>query len=477
MMNKMRTNLSGHKQVGKTLIPPFAQLPRMTRVSWQNERLPDMLWSIVIAGSLERERALCAFRRLANAICEDPSDGDIRLTGLARLNEEQFSRYIGAIIEDPAAQNALRSMLVLDTLPGRSAWISLLGEGLSDTESWNILMDSVGKSLWHQSETATDCRWIRVVAMMASGMFHDPCAEEYLQYPNLGDQKKVRPMIRANELTLDPMFGDNTDSLKWAEIFWRDCLHRTECLVASSVESKIETEIGSTIDKIQEVWDSLGEHFINTTATTATDAKHDAVFGIAFYSLSILHDLFGIGNNQKIMSRLGLRAILECLITIKYLVIKDNEMLWKTYRVYGSGQAKLAFLKLKDLDPPPKFISLEDLDLLINEDFWDEFLEINLGHWENSNLIRMSKDAMAKDLYDKYYPWTSAFMHGNWGAIRDSVFETCLNPLHRLHRVPRRECRCLPDVIPDACRLVDMILDALEQCYKPFALRVSLTKQ
>src|SRR5215208_8280936 len=63
-----------------------------------------------------------------------------------------------------------------------------------------------------------------------------------------------------------------------------------------------------------------------------------------------------------------------------------------------------------------------------------------------------------KDEYDRYYGWASAFSHGHWGAVRDSVLQTCQNPLHRLHRIPRATRRTLEDDVHDACRLVDQVL-------------------
>lgn len=91
----------------------------------------------------------------------------------------------------------------------------------------------------------------------------------------------------------------------------------------------------------------------------------------------------------------------------------------------------------------------------------------------------MSEDAGVKDFYDRYYAWryyawTSTFSHGHWGALRDTVFDTCGNPLHRLHRIPRATPRPLPDVVPDAALCLDRILEAVSQCYPDFPSRVSL---
>ena len=128
------------------------------------------------------------------------------------------------------------------------------------------------------------------------------------------------------------------------------------------------------------------------------------------------------------------------------------------------------------MDELPGYVQAETLSVLANEDVWEEFLPIELGHWEKANLRELSIQANVKDVYDKFYGWTSTFTHGHWGAVRDSVFDTCGNPLHRLHRIPRNNTRALPDVIPDACYLVDGILEFLSKSYPTFSNRVTLTE-
>jgi hypothetical protein len=105
--------------------------------------------------------------------------------------------------------------------------------------------------------------------------------------------------------------------------------------------------------------------------------------------------------------------------------------------LYYARVNKLALLKLADSQVLPDYVSVETLNALANEDMWQELLPIDLGHWDKANLRSLSERAEVKDEYDRFYPWTSTYSHGHWGAMRDSVFEVCGNPLHRLHRIPR----------------------------------------
>ena len=180
----------------------------------------------------------------------------------------------------------------------------------------------------------------------------------------------------------------------------------------------------------------------------------------------------GIGISSSVIARHAIRSILESYITLGYLAKRDDPELWSSYRVYGAGQAKLALIKLEESTDQPEFVTQETLERLANEDIWQEFLAINVGHWDKINTRIMSEKAGLKEIYDRYYPWTSQFVHGQWGAIRDSVFQTCMNPLHRLHRIPVESTRMLPDTIADASFIMNGVLGLVDELYPPFTLRL-----
>lgn len=195
---------------------------------------------------------------------------------------------------------------------------------------------------------------------------------------------------------------------------------------------------------------------------------------MALYSVAIISELMRIGASTQVSARFGLRALLEIYVTMAYLLTKDDPNLWRSYRVYGSGQAKLAALKLDEAVGQPLSISNEQLREIANEDMWEEFIDIDLGHWADANLRQLSIDAGVKEDYDHFYSWTSMYIHGHWGAVRSTVFDTCGNPLHRLHRIPRLSPQVQPDVIFDAVELVDKTLDLVDRAYPSFRERLKV---
>jgi hypothetical protein len=438
-----------------------------------NDRLPEMIWAALIRVALGQEHALGLFRRILNFIGKHPSKADLHdltLTGISKLPPTLRDELIAFIAEPPQARRALGSLLLFEALPAHDSWKAALSGSEPDVE---LLMAAVGATLWHQSQEATDCRWLRVMAEVIAGRFHIPAeiAKEWFGYPNEGDQRRVRPSIRSAEIT--PTQFESPD-LTWPHAFWDEAWKRTPCLALRKPKTDSPIEVALTRARVRELTDRLRAHWEATHSTTAIDARHDAVFGIAFYTLAILDELMGIGIGNSILGRLGLRSILEARINLRFLLQQKDENLWKKWRSFGAGQAKLNSLKFDDAVEPPKYIDVESLEQIANEDIWEEFVAINLAGWSGIDLRKMSEKADLKLTYDQFYVWTSGYAHAMWGPIRESCFRTCGNPLHRLHRYP--ETRSLPDVVEDAAELTDAIIADVDTAFPPFPFRL-LDKQ
>lgn len=474
------STISQHKRHGKKLSPRFATIPKLQPSSWLHDWLPEMLWAALLISGLGRDRAIELFRRVGKFIFEmdvEEKPYDITHTGLSRMDPGIRNGILAVIAESQDGKDSLRPLLLLRDLPAVDQWRNTIGQTPTE-DDWNRLAQAVALVLYHQSQEATDCRWLRVLCMSAAGQLKLPSeehAKELLYYPHHGDMRKVRPSIRAMEMAFrDLGQEDEQNDREWPKRFWDESFSDTPCYVLSTSIQAGEPIAGTTIDRADQVYKLLIQHGFETASTTAVDAKHDTVFGIGLYSLAVLKELLRVGASQQITARLGLRTILEAYVTLAYLLQNDDADLWTTFRVYGAGQAKLSYLKLEETDEPPKYVDIESLKTLANEDVWEEFLSIDLGHWENTNLRTMSINSGTKEDYDTYYPWPSTFVHAQWGALRDTVFDYCGNPLHRLHRIPRTAPRALPDVIPDACVLVDKILALVSSAHPEFPHRVSI---
>lgn len=489
----IHTPLAKHQKVGKNVVPPLAMLARqlpMVRTDWAGDRLPEMLWASLLIAGHGRDAALDAFRAVATYIRatvegnENSANdlSDVTLTGLAKWSDEDFVHFVQIVVApSPGLFSGLASF---EQLPHRERWLTAIGDA-GDPADLEPLAHAVAITYWHQSQDATDCRWMRVIAMMAAGKLLFPTGaeemvRELIEYPHFGDQKAVRPTIRANEGALHGLRGNGKPPAPsvWSSSFWNEAFEKTRDSHMPVARRVSEPGIGITRDNLDNVRAAIVSHSHSTLNGTTTDAKHDASFGLVLYAVDILNDLLALGNGTRIVGRMGLRSITEARITLAYLANHPDAAAWDVYRAYGVGQAKLAYLKLLDTETLPGFVTVENLEHLANEDLWHEFQEIKLGNWDGSDLRKMSEKAQMKSsVYDRYYDWTSAFIHANWGAVRDAAFDLCLNPLHRFHRIPTSRPSTLPDVVSDAWLLVEAMLADLEALYPGLPVQRSHRQQ
>jgi uncharacterized protein DUF5677 len=472
-----RTPLSGHKREGRRLDPPFVQFGLNKRlVSWMNDRLPEMIWAALLIAALGRDAALAAFRQFLRFIAEHPNRElfyDGTLTGFANLGDPVRNELIGFLCRSSPMKEALAPLMLFDGLPARETWQEKLKDHAPGSSM--ILMEAVRLTLFHQSQEATDCRWVRLMCGVFGGRVIVPPKElqQLNGYPNLGDQRTVRPSIRAAESGMDMV---ESRDLSWAKAFWSECWEKTPCMARAEIEGEkpVADVQGIALGSLLKIRRQLEAHWENTHSTTAIDARHDAVFGMAFYAIRLTEETLSLNHGRTVLGRLALRTFLEIHVTLRHLLQEDSVELWRSWRAYGVGQAKLASLKVDESEKsPPHYLDADVLKDISNEDFWEEVVSVDLGHWTRADLRKLSEKVNLKDAYDRYYGWTSGFSHAHWGPIRESIYRTCLNPLHRGHRCPRvGKPVPLPDIRADIGGLLNSILSDLDHAYPGFAYRL-----
>lgn len=477
---KMETDLSEHKRYKKILQPPLSQI-NFTPSSWINDRLPDMLWAVLAVGFWSREKALAFFRYVAKFVENNPECYLVTLAGVGGLSVDKRLKLVKYMLSwSDDTKEMLRPLMLFQTLPGFSEWKKLLDDAVLQKD-WKRLGNAVLKVLWHQSETATDCRWVKVLCRMVGGKMKfdismKDTARGIIEYPNYGDLRKIRPSIRAAEITFESK-KKNLD-YSWPQNFWNTCFEKTICSPESlGYKDKFDAKTWETsrkyyLKETKRLRMSLIDHFLKTSVTTAIDARQEACFGFAFYSFTLFTEIILYKLDYSVVGRMILRSLVECLISFAFLLEEDNPDFWKNYREYGTGQAKLVYLKLQELKDKPTAINEKVMDEIANEDVWQEFVSINIGQWDKTDLRKMSENVGLKDIYDQYYNWTSGYIHSSWAAIREAVYERCFNPLHRLHRLPTRDFPRLQSVTLDALKIVNDICELLSKAYPSFEDRI-----
>ncbi len=480
------STLSQHALEGKTLLPPFRKLDKVTLTSWQDDHLPSMIWASLLTETLPRRDYLDCFRKLIPFCAAWFADGGLfdRQTpapanvdqinfssildfdSLAQLPDEQFSQFFDILVAHPLGRDAIRPLLRLSSPPGIQRWHTLIAGNPADSD-WELLAGAVARCLDHQSESSTDIRWLKVAVPIVAGKMRfgsgfEDHVREILEFPNRGDLRSVRPSIRAAEVVIR-----RNPPPAWIRSFWDECVRCTPCIDPTDLQTELRRQPSHLV--LREVFQcrqELSKRFFEVKSSERVDARLDAVFGLTLYALSLISTLAATRTQETMLGRLALRALVEARITLAFLASRDEPKIWSQWRIYGSGQVKLAFLKAQESSCDlPSFYSSEELEQLANEDIWQEYLDIDLGHWTKGNLRWMAIEADEKELYDNFYGWSSGFVHAQWGAIRDTDFVTCHNPLHRLHRIPRAIARRQASVEKDAVELLNGMIEIVDRLY------------
>ena len=487
----MGSSLSSHKRYKNELKPPLLQLPNLELSNWLHNRLPEMLWAVLVVGNLERDKALEFFRYIGTYVGENKEFYDVSLTGLGKLPPEKVRDFIKHMLNwSEEVSNVLRALRLYPEVPAFNIWNELLDEPILD-EDWEKLFSAVQKSFDHQSQEATDCRWIRILCLMVGGKIHflrsmEEIVREIAEYPHCGDLAKIRPTIRSMEMCTDISF--NGEDLMWPKNFWKHNYNSTRCIpeVISNDETKIKKEEAFKeiensrnhfVNEIKQVRNKLITHFFESVDDTRVNPRHETSFGLALYSLTFFSEIIFYRTSNSITGRVALRSLIEVYITFRYLLKKEQESaeVWDDFHSYGTGQIKLVCLKLNELSQESNCIELDELYMIMIEDMSVEFIPINLGQWGKIDLRKMSEYADVKEVYDLYYSYTSGFVHGTRGAIRESVYQRCLNPLHRYHRIPQfNNLSFMPDVTLDSVKIVNKILECLSVAYPTFNALIEL---
>lgn len=490
-IRQFNSPLSAHRREGRQLIAPAMQIANRKSVSWLNDRLPEVLWAALIHQACERDKALEVFRRfciLAGQFADAARNGearwDVTHSALEWMPEGVLERIGLAMDAAGVARSILSPLLVFDGLPARDRWQALVPALQADHEedTWDRLAAAVAGTLDHQSEASTDIRWMTIMfkVMLGKVRFRAGDDDEFVEalrlYPNHGEMRSVRPRIRAMEIAFrGGPNGDVQGPSAWVATFWAQALRDTRCMPLEPTEPTDKPIDGKELaHQLETAHGAVMAHWAATLTTTAVDPRHDGAFGLTCYSLACLTEI-GMAMNARIISgRLLVRTLTELRITLAYLAQSEGDATWARFRSYGAGQAKLALLKYEmAADNQPSLVSNETLKALANEDFYQEFVNIDLGSWSGIDLRKMAEQSQTKDDYDRFYGWTSSFVHGQWPAVRNAVMATCLNPLHRAHRVPTPIQRPMESALADAISLVNGIFATLDTLYPGFEFRLT----
>jgi len=188
------------------------------------------------------------FRHITDYVSKNQDYYDVTLTGISRFTEDKRIEFIKTATNwSDKVKTVLRPLLLFPDLPALHDWKRFLDD-LVVKDDWQKLSIGVSKTFWHQSEEATYCRWIKLLCEIVVGKIKFSSTIEgindtikgVLEYPNYGDLRHIRPIIRASEIGI-PMDPKNKNGhSEWSRKFWQYCFEQTECIPEEIVSERIK---------------------------------------------------------------------------------------------------------------------------------------------------------------------------------------------------------------------------------------------
>lgn len=136
------------------------------------------------------------------------------------------------------------------------------------------------------------------------------------------------------------------------------------------------------------------------------------------------------------------RMLVELRIILRWMATKDDPSIYKQYKEYGAGKAKLHSRVMAECAEewllPEAGEAVDELKRLShNDEIIDHrIVDLRSTFAEGKTLREMAEDCGLLDLYRYGYQLNSGIAHSEWWSIEMHCMERCRNILHRGHLIP-----------------------------------------
>ena len=468
------SKLSDHTFKKGKFITPLNTLPQAHELederSWTYGHMPEYLWIGLLLNYYGREEGL---RKSCNIVFTlhklVPELYTARLSEILKLDadiQKKFYDYIVSV----GAKEALAPLtlyLTASQAPTFAACFFCSEQSIDDR--CETLIQTMREIMDHQSNEATDIRFVALYFTLLSGRVH--LLKEHIDilatYPEAKHDdeimRMVRPFVRSTEMVV--LTFEETDSA-YLKGFWRCVSEMTECSIFAIEFPEEARGITAYMENLHGVFSYLSELF---SATNPLDEKMNVLLGIATYSYKRLKEIYEHQLFNSISGRSCVRVLIEDYIMMKYLVKNESfhDNIWRDYQLYGMGLYKLVLARHRERSISEEFhFDAKYIEALVNEFEDEEFINMDTRYFDNQNIRLKAESVDEKDLFGLYYDYDSSFEHGLWGAVRESSLLKCNNPAHKYHCVPDIEdATRLKTVLPDCIMVMNKTVSFLNELY------------
>ena len=428
----------------------------------------------LILDNLGRTDGISCCVRIIKKIREiDTSFNSAKMSYMLSRDETTKKKIFGIITNeiDPTVLAPLT--IVIDSDYDHLFYDFFYSPGFNYRNRINTLESVTRKYNSPDSNDTTDLRFVAIIPQMLSGHLRvpqdSPVADALLYYANTSHDEEImrtyRPSVRSLEGVLDRPDAQISD---WVIHFWDVTSRITDCKLFSITYGTEKTEMDYQlfIEKTKEAISFLN---IQHKQNTVTDDAYTVLAGSLAYAFKLFSEVIEHDLGNTLIGRQSSRIIVEILIMMKYLALKEGEKpsIWTEYKAYGIGKYKLILMKLREgIGSETHHVSEKMLDLLVNEPQIEEFTDIDLRYFDDVKIRDKAIGVGEKDLYDVAYDYDSSYAHGLWGAVRESSMLVCDNVFHHFRPVADATLtQELPDVTSDCFDNMVKIISLVNKRY------------
>lgn len=433
-----KSKLTEHKQNKRILFTPFNNYfgDRLELKSWQL-RLPELLWLGIIIYKYGHTEGLIKCHMIIDFMeAKSIIVKDLKITTILDLDvdkKEILFDYINTVCENKLLDGLC---LVIDDKIFRNKFYNI---GNTIEDRIKELKEVLKESYFNNSNLGCDIRFLYIYHLVLNGKIkihkESISIEALKNYYNTEHTDSIMGLYRSSIRALEIAASMIKEEYEYSMDFWSKVGNFSECeLYYTNFE-----EVGK--NKMKEFYDDVKIEFQNLMAANfgeKNDDKFIVITGLFAYATKILNDVCNNNLYNTVSSRILLRTVIDIFVNIKYLTFLEleNPNVWKDFQKDGLGKYKLIYKKIEEKQyniNAKSHLPFELLEIFVNDGFDEEFMDINLGYFEQKTIKSKFEEIGEKELYDTLYDYDVSYAHAFWGAIRESSMLKCDNVLHQFH--------------------------------------------
>lgn len=431
-----------HNKYGDTFYTPFTD-PKgfgesLHLTNWFKDSLPDYLWIGLVIFKLGRKEGL---KKLYQIIRELKSVGlvSVKMSDIIRLSNDKQEVFWG-IVGKYVDKTIFRPLTIVITPDVNEFFYNLFYDFFQDIDhDISKLLTIIKQCVKVRDKLSTDICFVVVWSLFIDGRMVvseelNMLKEALTEYYKHDHQEECMQIYGSVLRSTFQIVANNESDKKFPNSFWRRLGELSECS-AYKIDWKKEAGM-SYLDKATEIMVFISAN----NEEKKLETKYSVIMGMTTYIYKIYKEIVEKDLENCIGGRVLFRTMLETFITLKYLIMKeDDDKVYEKYKAYGIGKYKLIMAKVREgkysINNKTQFDE-KLMELLVNEEMDEAFINISVGYFDRINVKEKFVQCGEEKLYEIYYEYSTNYTHGQWGAIRESSLLACDNPAHNYHSIP-----------------------------------------